>query len=58
MADREAVTGMAEDMARAGNSDQASNWKEKKTMNATFTKLSAVAIAFSMSVAVPAAYSQ
>ena len=27
-------------------------------MNATFTKLSAVAIAFSMSVAIPAAYSQ
>jgi hypothetical protein len=27
-------------------------------MNATFIKLSAVAIAFSMSVAIPAAYSQ
>jgi hypothetical protein len=57
MAHREVVKVTAEDMARARNNDQASNWKEK-TMNATFIKLSAVAIAFSMSVAIPAAYSE
>ena len=55
--DREAVRVMAEDMVRALNNDHACNLKGQP-MNTTFIKLSAVAIAFSMSVAIPAAYSK
>jgi hypothetical protein len=59
MAHREAVRVMAEDREKAPNNRiKQCSWKEKKPMNATFIKLSALAIAFSMSLAIAPPYSQ